>query len=725
MYSQSIPQLVEIAEASLRQGDVQRAEALYRQAAEQSGERAELWMRLGDLSRLRKRWADAVAAYRRALELVPDDAEARVSLGITLGESGQAEDAVSELRRAVELAPELPQAHHNLGVALLDCGQSDPAIASLREALRLRPDYVEAHYNLGSALVAAKRRDEGIAHFEEALRRKPDHAGALNNLGLALNATGKPQAALICFQQAARLEPQRPVAHNSLGLALVELGRFEEAIAAYERALQLDPGFADAHVNLGSAYKEQGRLEEAIAEYDLALRLNPESASTRWNRSLALLQAGDYAAGWQEYEWRWRRGSDRLRPMAQPLWDGSPLEGRRILIYMEQGLGDMIQFIRYAALVAERGGHVIVECPPNLRPVFVTCPGIDELVAEGDPLPEFDVQIPLMSLPRLFGTTLQTVPADVPYLRPDPRAVERSSCQLPGSQTLKVGLCWQGNPRHPWDRHRSIPLERLEPLAHIDGVELVSLQKGAGHEQLDRVAFPVTRISDETETEGPSFRDTAAIIGNLDLIISVDTAIAHLAGALGAPVWLLLSDVVDWRWLRARRDTPWYPTMRLFRQKRLGDWTPAINDVRTELMAELTRRTRCGCRIEVTPGELIDRLTIIALKHEHMRHADQRAQLERERTALTAERTALSACVTAETQDKLEELTAALQDTNRQLWEVEDTLRELESAGRFDDQFVQQARSVYHLNDQRSSLKQQINHLYGARFGELKQYPEY
>ena len=516
----------------------------------------------------------AIANYRQALDLQPDHADTFTNLGVALAEHGRFEEATENLRQAIRLQPNSAKAHHNLGVALLEQSRWDEAIGCLNQALECRPDYPEAHYNLGTALVEIDRRPEGILQFREALRLRPNHSGALNNLGLALKDEGQLEEAVVVLKQAARIAPDRVDAHNNLGLALAELGRFDEAIDSYERALRIDPGFSDAHTNIGSAYKEQGRLDAAVACYQLSLWLNPDGISTHWNRSLAWLQAGELQKGWEEYEWRWRRKRMSPREFRQPMWDGSPLEGRTILLHMEQGLGDMLQFIRYAAELKRTDCRVVVECPGMLIPLFSTCPGIDQLIPEGNELPSFDVYAPLLSLPRLLGTTLENIPCDVPYLRADPDRATKWGQELQGTDGFKIGICWQGNPHHQWDRHRSIPLREFAALAHVAGVHLYSLQRDHGLDQLQspRLHFEIHQHCDNLDAEGGAFLDTAAIMSHLDLVVTADTSIAHLAGALGVPVWVALSTIADWRWMLDRTDSPWYPTMRLFRQKSLGHW---------------------------------------------------------------------------------------------------------------------------------------------------------
>ena len=512
--------------------------------------------------------------------------------GLHLAEQGRPAEAVPLLQQAVQAQPGSARAQHNLGVALAQLGRFDEAVAALEQALHLRPDYADASFNLGNALRELGRRDEAIERFRQALQRRPDHANACNNLGLTLTEAGRAEEAVEPLRQAVALQPKMKEGHNNLGLAYADLGRFAEAETCYQEALRLDPGYVEAHTNLGSACKEQGRLEEALSCYQYALWLEPVSAIAHYNRSLALLQQGDYEQGWKEYEWRWRRKQVRPRDFAQPRWDGRPLAGRTILLWREQGLGDTIQFVRYAALVEKAGGRVIVECPACLTPLLTTCAGIDRVVAEKQCLPACDVQAPLLSLPALLKTTLNAVPAAVPYLHVEAERVAAWRRRLGAARVFRVGVVWQGNPYFRGDRRRSFPLASLAPLAAVAGVQLVSLQKEHGLEQVTEAQrrFPLMMLEGLDE-RGGAFVDTAAVMRNLDLVVTADTAAAHLAGALAVPVWLALSQAPDWRWGLTGEVTPWYPTMRLFRQSQLGDWRSLFEGMAARLRRETQKKT--------------------------------------------------------------------------------------------------------------------------------------
>jgi len=415
----------------------------------------------------------------------------------------------------------------------------------------------------------------------------PSDAAVQNDRGIALAQVGELSEAAACFEQALSLNPHYAEAHNNLGIVLAKQDRVEKALGAYRQSITLKPDNPEAYYNLGNLCRDLGQWEEAQANYEEAIRLKPEHADAHTNLAMIWLLRGDFERGWPGYEWRWRTPGFACRDFVPPPWDGSPLAGATILLHAEQGLGDTLQFIRYVPLVKERGGFVIVECPPTLLRLLASCSGIDELVPYGTPLPPFPTHAPLMSLPRLLGTTLNTVPHAIPYLSVRPELREYWRKELSAIQALKVGVFWQGDPRHRKDRQRSIPLDGFAPLADLAGVQLCSLQEGPGTEQLTTAAFPILDLASRCK----DFADTAAALVNLDLVITVDSAVAHCAGALGIPVWVLLPYAPDWRWLLHREDSPWYTTMRLFRQKQPGDWGEVFGRVQHAL-TEWTARGR-------------------------------------------------------------------------------------------------------------------------------------
>ncbi len=571
---------------------------------------------------------EACLAFEEALRLAPAYAEAMVNYGNALQRLRRWDEAVAWLVRALELRPELPEAYNNLGNALAGKGDLEGAALCLAEALRRRPDYAEALLNLAHVRRKQHRFDEAARCCQQALALVPEFFHAHLTLAVVLVALGRVEAAegaarravslrpedpdgwaqlamclieqkryrpaVACAQEALRRNAEHPQALNNLGAALMELGEADSAARCFRQAVALKPDLADAHYNLGNVYREAKDPARALACYEEALRLEPEHARARWNRALTLLWTGDWERGFEEFEWRWRMPFLKPRAFAQPLWDGAPLSGRTILLWAEQGLGDVIHFVRFARQVKERGGRVLVEAPRALLELLQTAAGTDGVVAAGGVLPPFDVQAPLMSLPRILGTRPDRLPAAVPYLcapRERRAAWQERFSRLSG---LRVGLVWSGNPEHAHDRRRSVDLEVLAPLGRLPGVSFVGLQYGARSCQ-GWAPPPGLRLV-HVGPELGSFAEAAAAIAALDVVISVDTAMAHLAGALGVPVWVLLSFVPDWRWGLEGDTTPWYPSMRLFRQQTAGDWASVVSRLAAAL--EVLAQSR-ACRADM------------------------------------------------------------------------------------------------------------------------------
>jgi len=473
------------------------------------------------------------------------------------------------------------------GWKLLQEGRVNQAAEVYRELIRANPAVVEAWYLLGAIAQLEGKPAESLGFYQQALRLAPNHLEARNNLGVALQALGRIDLAEACLRDAIRLRPDFADAHSNLGNALQCRGLLDEAIACYRQAIRLKPDYLDAHNNLGNALRAQRRSAEALECYNEALRIRPDHAQVHLSRALLRLQLGDFELGWPEYEWRLKCKEYAIPSYPRPMWDGSPLNGQTILIYGDHGLGDTLQFIRYVPLVQGRGGRVIVAVRKPLVRVIASCPGVEMVIPEGEVLPDFAVYIPAMSLPRIFGTTLATVSAQVPYLAADLELVERWRDDIGQDNGFRIGIAWQGNPAYTKDRQRSFALMQFEPLSHLEGVRLYSLQKDFGAEQIAEASnrFVVTDLS----SRFTDFMDTAAAMRNLDLVIAADTSIVHLAGALGFPVWVALPFDSDWRWLLNRDDSPWYPTMRLFRQTRPGDWCDVFKRIADELRARLSR----------------------------------------------------------------------------------------------------------------------------------------
>jgi tetratricopeptide (TPR) repeat protein len=532
---------------------------------------------------------EAIAAFGAAITLKPDWADAYYNLGNALAQQGRLPAAVDAYGRAIVLDATSFEAHMNYGNALLGLNRVDDAIAAFRAAVALRPELPDGHYNLGLALQRnSAHLDQSVESFHRALALRPaGYPEALNGLGASLQKKKQLPEAIAVFEQALALRPDFPDALCNLGAALQKANEPERALEHLRRALELKPDFIEAKVNTANALLDVLEVDQAIALHREVLRQRPDMAEAHALLSQALLLKGEYREAWTEHEWRFKEpslgggGGAALLPIdgsTPPAWHGEPLNGRRILLYVEQGMGDAINFVRYAPLVAERyGGRVLLLTRPALLSLFRSIPGVELVTASAEQLPPFDFQCSLMSLPHVLDTTVETMPANIPYLFADPARIERWRTRInttDGGAKRRVGLFWQGNPDHPDDRNRSIALAQLAPLGGVGGVQFYSLQKGFGSEQAKSPPTGMELI--DWSEEWNDYADTAAFVANLDLIISVDTSIVHLAGALGKRVWVLLPLLPDPRWMLDRQDTPWYPTMRLFRQTRRGQWGEVI-----------------------------------------------------------------------------------------------------------------------------------------------------
>jgi tetratricopeptide (TPR) repeat protein len=642
--------------------------------------------------------------------------------GVDLARQGRLKEAIDTLRSVVKGSPQFAQAHLNLGVALCEERSFAEAAVSLQKAVECKSDYPEAYYNLGNALRELNRTDEAIAAYRRCLELRPDYPENLNNFALALLDKRRTAEAIVYLKQALRLRPQFLEAFKNLGLAYTNAGLYELAEASYERALDQRQAPADTLGELAASYQYAGQLDRAVACYDLAVAQQPNHVSLRWNRSLALLQNGDFERGWLEYEWRLKKPDSAVLSFPQPRWQGEPLEGKTILLHAEQGWGDIIQFIRYAPLVQAQGGRVIFLCPRSLVPLLARTPGIDHLLPDGETPMPFDCHASLMSLPLVLQTRLDSVPNTGPYVFADPDRSAHWRARLETIKGMKVGIAWQGNPRHRADRTRSTALKHFSPLSSLPEVSLISLQRGPGTEQLPdfQKKFSVTDLGNEVTEESGSFFDTAAILPHLDLVITVDTALGHLAGSMAVPTWIALSAHADWRWLRGRTDSPWYPTVRLFRQAAIDGWSDVFAEMRSALEPVARARTRSDVTVAISPGELLDKWTILQIKRDRVRDPEALGSVEAQLDAMRAARLSiLTKCAEA---GRLE---LQLRTVNESLWTIEDDLRACECLNKFDEEFIRLARSVYRNNDERAALKRQVNDLLRSPLQEVKLHPSY
>ena len=536
---------------------------------------------LHDLGRLE----DACACYDKAIALQPDDAQTYCDRSLSLQGLRRFEDALGDLDTSLSLQPANALAFNNRGALLRDLGRLEEAVASYDEAISLDAAFAVAHSNRGVALRELRRYDEALTSYESAIAISPDHADAWFNRCNALKDLNRLDEALASIDEALALDPRSAQAHCNRGDVLQAMSRFAEALDSYDQAISLHRTYAQAHSNRGEALRSLGRLDEAMESYDRAISIRHEYAEPLWNKSLVTLLRGDLREGWRLYEWRKKTQApygDRSFP--QPYWSGQEsLQGKSILVHWEQALGDTIQFCRYVAALDKLGARVLFAPQKPLRGLMGSLAGACELVNVDDAGLRFDSHLPLLSAPYALGTDLTNIPGQDPYLTAQADRIERWRNRI-GTEGLKVGICWQGS-TGPIDAGRSIPLTAFRGLSEIPGLRLISLHRGEGEAQLRYAGARMT-----VETLGPdydagpdAFVDAAAAIMCCDLVITSDTAIAHLAGALGAKTWVALKHLPDWRWLLTREDSPWYPNMRLFRQTSPGDWNDVFMRIRQAL----------------------------------------------------------------------------------------------------------------------------------------------
>ena len=595
-------------------GRIEEAIETYQRALLLQPELPDAYANLGIAQMRLGQFASAVESLETALKSKPGDFKILDSLGSALSQNGRQEDAVGILQRALALRSDFAPTHHTLGNALVRLNRFDEAIVEYRAALALRPDFAAVQCSLAGLLIDKGLTDEAIDLARRALTLLPNSVAGWYNLGRALHKQNRPDESEGALRKALEIDPKFFLAYNELGNALMDMKRHPEAIEAFNQLLKIEPS-GEGRYNLGGALWESGQCEEAIAEYKTAesmgfvdprlynnlgaihhqlgryekaagcfrraIAVDSDFSLAHFNLGMLQLLKGDFKQGWVGYEARWKAKSIPMpaRYAQLGMWDGGDLRGRRILLDCEQGFGDSIQFARYIPLIAERGGLPTLATQPELRRLLKTLPGLERVFCPPEELPMFDVQCPLLSLGHLFGTTLENIPAKAPYLVADEAAVVSWGKRVPQDERMKIGLCWSGSPKHLQDRVRSLSPEDLVPLGQVADAWYCSLQKAPDARAASKMPETL-QISDWTAELG-DFAETAALIANLDLVISCDTAVAHLAGALGKPVWVLLPCVPDWRWLLERDDSPWYPTMRLFRQSKPGDWqAPVVKAVK-------------------------------------------------------------------------------------------------------------------------------------------------
>jgi Flp pilus assembly protein TadD len=582
-------------------------------------ENANYWFDLGRQHCDARRWADAVHAFELARSLNPQDALGVSCLAVALLHLGRTVEAERWAREAIAIDGSQGSYWANLGACLYvqsrwaeaaltfreaasrdrsnaaiwsNLGEAEQRLGRLPEAqaafeqsLAINPRQASSVLGLASVIGQQGRVEEGLALITTVLNQVPDYAPAWLAAGNMLSLQGKFQEAIDRLRRAAELAPDRYEVRYNLGKLLADTWELAGAENLARGLIRDFPNIADGWALQGKVQQQAiGRLAEAESSYRKALDLDPDHADAQGNLAILTLLLGKLDQGWRDYEWRFLRATFEARPGSGPRWDGQEVSGKTILVYAELGLGDTLQFIRYLPLLQQRGVEVIFECPEMLLPLFSMLP-VDQLVTPRMPRPQSDYHCPIISLPRLLTSPIDFLAASVPYIRASSTLVEKWKIKLAAIEGMKIGIAWQGNPRYPFDRWRSIPLVHFAEIAKVPGISLVSLQKGSGTEQLAN--FPsserIVQLGQELDSTAGTLMDTAAIMMNLDLVITSDTSIAHLAGALGVSVWVGLSFIPDWRWQLDRSDSPWYPTMRLFRQKQPGNWSGVFEEMQATL----------------------------------------------------------------------------------------------------------------------------------------------
>jgi len=579
-----VSEILKVAIQSHQAGSLQKAERLYSQVIEKNPDHPIALHSLGIVAHQMGQNDIATDRIAQAIESNPQNPQFRNTQGLVFEAIGETDEAICSYKKAISFDPHYEEPHLNLAIALQSRGDFGKAVEKGNQIISLFGGSSQVYNLMGYSLQQQGNFSEAIESYRQAIRLEPDFAEPHNHIGVIFNEQQQYDQAVENCKKALELDPDYAEAYSNLGVALNGLTLYAEAIENYKKAINLDPQYPDTYYNLGNCLRNQNQCEQAIPIYKKAIRINPDCAKAHWNLAISYLLTGDFSQGWTEYQWRREVG---LVPYPhhydQPYWDGSSFAGKRLLVHHEQGFGDNIQFVRYLPMVKQLGGTVILEMEKPLYKLFKRINGVDEFVqASSDSTPpdvNFDIHIPTLDMPRLFGTTLENIPCKVPYLYAESAKTEYWRNRL-DSESFKVGLVWAGDARHGNDHNRSCPLKHFAPLTKIEGVKLYGLQKEISR-QLSELAtdMEISCLSEEFE----DFTDTAAAIENMDLVISVDTSVLHLAGAMGKPVWALIPFAPDWRWMLDRQDSPWYPTMRLFRQKERGDWDELFTTVAQQL----------------------------------------------------------------------------------------------------------------------------------------------
>jgi tetratricopeptide (TPR) repeat protein len=696
---------------------------------------------------------EAFGCYDRALKETPNHPAAMNAKALLLNAEGRTKEALCTLRALTAAAPSNEIAWYNFGAILASCGdhaeacicfasalnivpthkgalygvaaslqklgRNNEALIACNRLLTLEPNYAEALLLRGNLLFEAGLFWDALTAFDAALAQSPKHVGILCNRGAALRELGRLEEAAAMFDAALAEKPECIEALLGRGIVDFKSARIEQSLELFEKAILADPSSETAFCGRGLALQHLGRIEAAKNDFEHALALQPDLAEGHSNLGALQLLLGDFERGWEGYEYRRIAGNRCCKAELEPrfpVWNGEDIAGKKLLILEEAAHGDAFMLARYFPMFPALGIDATVECRPHMAEILSRVPGV-RLVTEVDPAERFDYQVHFFSLPRAFKTRLGAIAAAAPYLKADPALAERWAERM-GRHGFKVGLTWQGNPDPSLDMARSAPLSSFAPLA-MEGVRLISLQKGFGAEQIESAGFPVETFGDDFDAGSSAFLDSAAVMEGLDLVVTIDTSIAHLAGALGRPVWVALKHIPEWRWMLGREDSPWYPSMRLFRQSAPGGWAEVFDSMSAELKGLAAKRnaaaTGASLLIPAAMGELIDKIAILEIKAERIPDPNKLANVKKELELLSGlkEKAGLFG-------PRLDALAGQLKAVNAILWDTEEDIRQCERKGDFGTAFVELARRVYVTNDKRSELKRDINVLFGSAIVEEK-----
>jgi len=687
---------------------------------------------------------EAVTYYQKALRYNPKSFQAHFELGSLLYSLSEFDDAIAHFHKAIDLHPNFAPLYFNISLCHMQKKDVDETIQYLKKAVQIDPSYKKAYNQLGAILHKHKRDDEAVIYLTKAYEDNPESFDIVLLLGRSLRNLDRLEQAIPYFRKALEKKPESNVTILELANTLNMLGQNAESLKLYQKALEINPNMVSVKYNIAYTMKKMGYVQESLKMYREVLAEKPDYAQAHFSMGLAYLLLGDWTKGWEEYEWRWESYNEKKTKFDQPIWDGSNPCGKRVLLCAEQGLGDTFQFIRYGKILKNMGATVIAQTQRPLTTLLKLCPYIDEVYGRGETLPDFDCYAHLLSMPLICKTRVDTVPNTIPYLCAKPELVQHWRDKL-SKDTFNIGICWQGNQKYRTQalRHavsaKSMHAKLFKPIADIPGVKLYCLQKVNGEEQLDEIDFEIHTFGEDFDKTHGRFMDTAAIIKNLDLVITVDTSICHLSAALGTPVWTMLPNPADWRWMLKTDKTPWYPNMKLFRQKEFGSWEALIEQIVLELynvlnavqeeseivldephtqsfIAPPPTPSQKNTQFEDNPAiefydmrgmlfeEILDEIIILKIRYEKTEDPELGEALEKLEKKLKE----ISVIYNTDS-EKLDELTEKLYQVNTQLLCIDKEFAKINNKSVLNKSFLELAKRAQHIINVKTYLKNEIN----------------